>query len=287
MDLLVVVLVLGILLSGEGSQRHSRSSVGVLGADHEADLAGGVSRDGAVSVLGNREHLLAGLLEVGDDLEVDPDALSLGGDDTLLGEGLVEQLKVGLLKQGSSRALGVRGVSDDDIKGVLVLSQELEAVANVDLDTGVVEANGHVGEVQLRDTGDSLVNVAEHGLLDTGVLDDLTENTTVTAANDKNLLGVGVGVEGEVGDHLLVSELITLGHLNGAVQNEDIAVVSALKDQDLSIASLAIVLFCLSSEINQLTSWYLDCSTWRIFFTRRAMAWPGHMVSEISLNQPS
>lgn len=244
MDLLVVVLVEGILLSGKGSQGHSGSSLGVLGADHEPNLARGVSWDRAVGVLRDGEHLLTGLLELGDDLEMDPDALSLGGDNTLLGKGLVEQLKVRLLKQGSSGALGVRGVSDDDVKGILVLGQELEAVANVDLDAGVGEPDRHVGEVQLRDSGDGLVNVAEHGLFDAGVLDDLAENTAVTASNDKNLLWVGVGVEGEVGNHLLVSKLVTLRHLNGAVQNKNIAVVGALKDQDLPICSVSIVLCC-------------------------------------------
>lgn len=49
-----------------------------------------------------------------------------------------------------------------------------------------------------------LVNVAEDSLLNAVVLDDLTEHTTVTTANDEDLLGVGVGVEGKVGDHLLV-----------------------------------------------------------------------------------
>jgi len=50
-----------------------------------------------------------------------------------------------------------------------------------------------------------LVDVAENSLLNTLVLDDLTEDTTVTTANDKNLLGVGVGVHCKMSDHLLVA----------------------------------------------------------------------------------
>ena len=53
-----------------------------------------------------------------------------------------------------------------------------------------------------------LVNVAQGGLLDGLVLDDLTEDTTVTTTDDKDLLGVGVGVHGKVGDHLLVAIVI-------------------------------------------------------------------------------
>lgn len=50
-----------------------------------------------------------------------------------------------------------------------------------------------------------LVNVAENSFLDRLVLDDLAEDTAVTTADDKDFLGVGVGVHGEVGDHFLVS----------------------------------------------------------------------------------
>jgi hypothetical protein len=50
-----------------------------------------------------------------------------------------------------------------------------------------------------------LVNVAENSLLDAVMLDDLAEYTAVTAADDQNVLGIGVRVHGEVGNHLLVS----------------------------------------------------------------------------------
>lgn len=50
-----------------------------------------------------------------------------------------------------------------------------------------------------------LVNVAQNGLLDALVLDDFTQDAAVAAADDEHLLGVGVRVHGEVGDHLLVA----------------------------------------------------------------------------------
>lgn len=50
-----------------------------------------------------------------------------------------------------------------------------------------------------------LINVAEHSLLDAVMLDYLAEHTSVTTADNQDVLGVGVGVHGEVGDHLLVS----------------------------------------------------------------------------------
>ena len=77
MDVLVVVAAeLLLLLGGPGAERLTDVAVGVLAADHEADLAGGVGGDGGVGVLGDGEDLLAGLLEVGNQGEVEPLVLS-------------------------------------------------------------------------------------------------------------------------------------------------------------------------------------------------------------------
>jgi len=72
----------------------------------------------------------------------------------------VEELEVGLLEERFGRALGIRGIRDDDVEGVLEVVEELEAIANVDLDIGVVEALGHVGEVLLGEADDGLARVS-------------------------------------------------------------------------------------------------------------------------------
>lgn len=71
----------------------------------------------------------------------------------------MEKLEVGLLEERLGGTLGVGGVGDDDVEGVLVVIKELEAVADVDLDLGVVEASGHVGEVLLGEADDGLRDV--------------------------------------------------------------------------------------------------------------------------------
>lgn len=78
------------------------------------------------------------------------------GNDTALAERAVEQLEVGLLEERLGRALGVRRVRDDDVKLVLVVVEELEAVADVHLDLGVRVPGGHAGEVLLGQAYDSL-----------------------------------------------------------------------------------------------------------------------------------
>lgn len=76
-DLGVVVPALGLLLlGGPRAERDLDIAAGVLAADHEADLARGVGGNGGVSVLGDGEHLLAVLLEAGDQGQVKPLVLS-------------------------------------------------------------------------------------------------------------------------------------------------------------------------------------------------------------------
>lgn len=72
----VVAAVLVLLLLGPSAERLLDVGVGVLGADHEADLAGGVGGDGGVGVLGNGEDGLAVGLELGDEGQVKPLVLS-------------------------------------------------------------------------------------------------------------------------------------------------------------------------------------------------------------------
>lgn len=68
----VVAKVLVLLFLGEGADWLAHVAGSVLGADHEADLAGWVGWNGGVSVLDGWENLLAVLLELGDQWEMEP-----------------------------------------------------------------------------------------------------------------------------------------------------------------------------------------------------------------------
>lgn len=177
----------------------------------------------------------------------------MGSDDTSLAKGRIQQLKVRLLEEALGGTLRVGAVSDDNIELVLAVLEELEAVTNVGVGVGVLETNGHTGKVLLGNTDDSLVDVTQGSLLDGGVLDNLTEDTAVTATNDEDLLGVGVGVHGEVGDHLLVRELIALSALDNVVQDKNSTVVAALEDEDILVLGLLVVNDLVDLEAHGLT----------------------------------
>ena len=76
----VVSALLILLLLGPLSERGLDVGVGVLGADHEADLARGVGRDGGEAVLGDGEDAGAVLLDLLDERQVEPLALSYNGN---------------------------------------------------------------------------------------------------------------------------------------------------------------------------------------------------------------
>ena len=213
-------------------------TTGLLRGDHEADLAGGVGGDRRVRVLGDGEEAARSREEVGDEVEVDPQALALGGDVSPGGERVAEELEVRLLEEGRSGPDGVRGVRDDHVVRGRVVREEPEAVADEDGHARVAEERGHVREELLRDADDRLVDVAEDDLLHGGVLEHLADDAAVAAADDEHLLRVWVARERDVGDHLLVGELIALGALDDAVEDEDVAVRLGLEDEHVLVEGL-------------------------------------------------
>jgi hypothetical protein len=165
----------------------------------------------------------------------------LGSNDTAIAEGVAQKLEVGLLEEALGRALGVRGVGDDNVELVLLGLEELEAVADVGGDFGVLVADAHAGEILLGEADDRFVDVAQNSLLNGLVLDNLTEDTAIATTDDEDLLGVRVRVHGEVGDHLLVGEFVALGALDDIVEDENVAVVAALENEDVLVLGLLVV----------------------------------------------
>ncbi len=73
MNILVVVFAeLLLFLRAPAPQRFLHVAIGVLATDHESNLAGRVGGYGSISILGNRKHFLAVLLELGDQRKVQP-----------------------------------------------------------------------------------------------------------------------------------------------------------------------------------------------------------------------
>ena len=101
-----------------------------------------------------------------------------------------------------------------------------------------------------------LINVAQDGLLDTVVFDNLSEHTAIPTADNEDLLRVGVRVHGQMCDHLLVRELVSLGDLDGRCRGRGT--------------------FPWLVDLKTRTSWYSLFSWWRTFSTLRVIAWPTH-----------
>ena len=68
----VVPAQLVFLLGSPAPQWRCEIAISILAADHEADLAGWVGGDGGVCVFDRGEDLLAVLLQLGDQWEVEP-----------------------------------------------------------------------------------------------------------------------------------------------------------------------------------------------------------------------
>ena len=69
----------------------------------------------------------------------------------------------------------------------------------------MLEADAHSWEVFFGEPDYGFVDVAEDGFFDCGVFDYFAEDAAIAAADYEDVLGVGVGVHGEVGYHFLVA----------------------------------------------------------------------------------
>ena len=80
----------------------------------------------------------------------------MSSNHTTVTQSITQQFKVGLLEQRLGGTFRVRRVRDDHVELVLAVLEELEAVTDVHAHVGVLESNGHAGEVFLRDADDGL-----------------------------------------------------------------------------------------------------------------------------------
>lgn len=51
-----------------------------------------------------------------------------------------------------------------------------------------------------------LIDIAQNNLLDRGVLQNFTDNSTIATANDEHFLRVWVTVQWEMGNHFLITD---------------------------------------------------------------------------------
>ena len=73
MNIRVIILAqLLLLFRSKRANRFPDIAIGVLAADHEADLAGRICRDSSVGVFDSGEDFFAVFLELGDQRQVEP-----------------------------------------------------------------------------------------------------------------------------------------------------------------------------------------------------------------------
>jgi hypothetical protein len=112
-----------------------------VGCDYKADLAGWIGGYGGVGVLHRGEDLIAFVEHTGDEIHVQPHALSLGADQTVWGESVLHADEELWLEEGLSWPHWVARVTYDD---VIVLLRTLLAKVS----SSVVVHEGQAGVVE-------------------------------------------------------------------------------------------------------------------------------------------
>ena len=156
---------------------------------------------------------------------------TLCGNHTPLPQRLIQQLEIRLLEQTLGRPIRITRVRNNHIVLILMILQILKPIAHNHIDLLMLKPHTHSRQEFLTIPNNRLINIHQRGLLDTLVLDNLSQHAAVTAADDEHALGVRVRKESQVRDHFLVAELVALGALDDVVKDEHDAVSCGFEDE--------------------------------------------------------
>lgn len=90
---IVVTAELGFLLRCPSTERFAQVGVGVLGAHDVTNLSARVSGNASVGVFNLRVEVLAEVLDLLDQGQVEPHAFALGAEHTVLGQSVLQELE--------------------------------------------------------------------------------------------------------------------------------------------------------------------------------------------------
>lgn len=112
---------------------------------------------------------------------------TLRADDATLTEAFPHEQEKLVLEERFGRTNWVAGICDDHVILARIVPEICESIAHVHIDFWVFKSNSHGGEVGLANANNAFVNLDQGNRLYRGVLDNLTQDTAITATNDKDL----------------------------------------------------------------------------------------------------
>ena len=115
-------------------------------------------------------------------------------------------------------------VGDDDIKAAVSIGSaivnELNTVNDDQIQARILIGTRRVfGQPLFAHLNNSTVDLHHRDLLHGLVLEHFPQHATVATPDNQHTLGVTVGKQGDVGQHFMINELVTLGRLDGAIQS--------------------------------------------------------------------
>lgn len=193
-------------------RRLAARSTSLCGND-KSNLAAGVGGNSSVGIADVGVNLRYRIHKWFDEINVKPHTFALSANDAAFSQTLVHSFVKGGLKKNSSRTNRIRRVGYDDIKGGLVLIHEFSAVPDMNLDARIIISLGKRREILLGCFDNIGIELTDHNLFHSRVLGNFAKDATVSAANNKYLLGIGMRIQRDMGNHFLIGEFIAFSDL--------------------------------------------------------------------------
>lgn len=87
--------------------------------------------------------------------------------------------------------------------------------------------------IHLHLLGTNLIDLTNHDLLHLRMFQDFTDDPTVSTTDDQHLFRLGMAEHRDVGEHLVIRDLILLRALDHTIDHEDIPEGFTLEDLDV------------------------------------------------------
>ena len=168
------------------------------------------------------------------DIDLVPRRLPLGDDDALVaenGKDICIELRA---KERCRRTDGIGGVDQDDIKLLFRLFDEGDTVADDQFKPFIttVQNGCRLRYVSPASFDDHSIDLHHGTTLYAPMPQHLPRRAPVASADDQDTAGIGMYEEGDVDDHIVVDELVSLAHHHQTIVEEHLAVEGAFDDID-------------------------------------------------------
>mmetsp|Transcript_10075 Transcript_10075/g.15120 ORF Transcript_10075/g.15120 Transcript_10075/m.15120 type:complete len:296 (+) Transcript_10075:280-1167(+) len=213
----------------------------ILSSNNETNLSTWVGGNSSISIFHRGIILLDGIHQWFNDIQMQPNIFSLSTNNSSIPQTAVHGIIKRSFEKHRRRSNGIRRVSNNNIKVILILLHKLCPIHNLYSHPRIIISDRKRWKVLFRVFDDICIKLANVNFLDTRVLCNLPQNSSISTANHQNFLRVWMSEQRNMRHHFLVGEFILFSDLDDTVEYENSSMVRGGEDENVLEFGAAVV----------------------------------------------